>query len=655
MVRFPGQSVYLSIFSAIIICVCFTTVPVCRAAHPTVSYEQTELFPVYDLIKPNVTFWTNIFTQYTRGQALVHDMGNLSRIYEEIKLNPAKTQQAARANKKIKKAALEKYKTVLMNLSKGKTPHTPLEKKVAALFPDKTKPSAFRWAARRLRVQTGLKEHFMEGVIRSGALIDEFKMIIKSYGLPEDLAYLPCLESAYDVHTYSKYGAAGLWQFTHYTGKLFMDINYVVDLRRDPIVSTHGAAQLLKRNYEKLQNWPMAITAYNHGLYGMSRAKAKHKTYPAIHANYSSRSFKFASRNFYPEFIAARNVAKNYIKYYGHITLDKPGQLTRYKVKGFLPAKTLVDNLPMDLKTLQAMNPSLRKPVFDGKKYIPAGHTLYLPKHIPSDLLDKTLEPLYLTAQRVTPFHRVVRGDTAGNIADTYKVPLRDLIALNGLGRKAVIRVGQTLKIPLKEESARRPTGGMPQSNTQSEPETEPISANQPAPGKPAKLPRNLKVVTSDLELKTVHDEKGHRYAVIHATYEETINDYADWLGIDAEKIRKLNKMSPTQTLSAGHEVTLPLPADGAADFNEKRIEFHQEIIEDFFDAYVIAGTHRYTVAPEDTTWDICRKKLDIPFWLLQKFNPDIRINVSASKGRVLLYPLAEPRAKHPDGSKDLS
>nr|WP_319491137.1 LysM peptidoglycan-binding domain-containing protein [uncultured Desulfobacter sp.] len=654
MARFPGQKVYLSILSAITICVFGITGPVCRAASPTAPIKQSELFPVYDLIKPNVTFWTHIFTQYTRGQALVHDMEDLSRIYEEIKLNPAKTEEAARANKTIKKAAIEKYKTVLMNLSKGKAPQTALEKKVAALFPDKTKPSAFRGAAQRLRVQTGLKEHFMEGVIRSGALIDEFKTIINSYGLPEDLAYLPCLESAYDVHTYSKYGAAGLWQFTNYTGKLFMDINYEVDQRRDPIASTHGAAQLLKRNYETLQNWPMAITAYNHGLYGMSRAKARHETYPAIYENYSSRSFKFASRNFYPEFIAAHHVAKNYVKYYGNITLDKPGQETRYKVKGFLSAKELADKLPVDLKTLQAMNPALRQPVFDGKKYIPEGHTLYLPKHISSDMLDKALLPLYRTTQRVTPFHRVVRGDTAGSIADAYKVPLKDLIAMNGLGRKAVIRVGQTLKIPFKEERART-MDGMPQSKARPQPATEPVSATQPGPNKLPKLPRDLKVVTSDLELKTVHDEKGRKYAVIHATYEETIDNYADWLGIDADEIRRLNKMSPTQNLSAGHEVTLPLPAGSVTDFQEKRFEFHQEIIEDFFDAYFIAGTQTYTVASEDTTWDVCRKKLDIPFWLLQKFNPDIRINGSAAKGRVLLYPLAAPRAKHPDGSKDLS
>ncbi|WP_320041138.1 transglycosylase SLT domain-containing protein [uncultured Desulfobacter sp.] len=450
MARFSGPSVCFIVFVSIVIGACGSAAPVCQAAQPAASPEQAELFPVYDLIKPNVKFWTNIFTQYTRGQALVHDMGDLSRIYEEIKLNPAKSRAAARTNKKTKKKVLKKYRAILIGLSKGETPKTPTEKKVAALFPDKTKPVTFRRAAQRLRVQTGLKEHFMEGVIRSGALIDEFKMIIKSYGLPEDLAYLPCLESAFDVHTYSKYGAAGLWQFTHYTGKLFMDINQVVDQRRDPIVSTHGAAQLLKRNYEKLQNWPMAITAYNHGLYGMSRAKDKHKTYPAIYSDYSSRSFRFASRNFYPEFIAARKVAKNYIEYYGNIILDKPGQQTRYKVQGFVAAKDLVRALPVDLHTLKTMNPALRKPVFDGKKYIPPGQTLYLPKHISLDLLNKTLGPLYRTAQRYTPFHRVVKGDTAGSIANTYKVPLKELIAMNGLGKKATIRVGQTLKIPFK-------------------------------------------------------------------------------------------------------------------------------------------------------------------------------------------------------------
>ncbi|MCG8549150.1 MAG: lytic transglycosylase, partial [Desulfobacterales bacterium] len=108
MTRSPELSGRLSIFVLIIAGVCAFTGMVCHAAQPHASLEQAERFPVYDLIKPNVTFWTDIFTIYTRGQALVHDMGDLSRIYEEIKLNPAKTKDAARANKETKKKALKK-------------------------------------------------------------------------------------------------------------------------------------------------------------------------------------------------------------------------------------------------------------------------------------------------------------------------------------------------------------------------------------------------------------------------------------------------------------------------------------------------------------------------------------------------------------------
>jgi len=66
-------------------------------------------------------------------------------------------------------------------------------------------------------------------------------------------------------------------------------------------------------------------------------------------------------------------------------------------------AKDIVRKLPVDLETLQVMNPAFREPVFDGRKHIPPGQTLYLPKHISPDLLDKTLGPLYQTAQRPTP------------------------------------------------------------------------------------------------------------------------------------------------------------------------------------------------------------------------------------------------------------
>ncbi|MCP4722265.1 MAG: lytic transglycosylase domain-containing protein, partial [Desulfobacteraceae bacterium] len=239
-----------------------------HAATQEIEKPRIEIFPVYPSIVPNVAFWTDMFTRYTRSQGVIHDIRNLDRIYEVIRLDPARTRTAEKKNKKAKKIVIAKYKKILLALAAGKPPATPKEKQVAKLFGSKASSKNFKRAAHGIRCQTGLSQHFKEGLIRSGAVIDEFKQIFKSHGLPIDLAYLPCVESSFDFTAYSKFGAAGIWQFTRGTGRMYMEIGYVVDQRRDPYISTQAAARLLKRNYAKLKEWPLALTAYNHGVNG---------------------------------------------------------------------------------------------------------------------------------------------------------------------------------------------------------------------------------------------------------------------------------------------------------------------------------------------------------------------------------------------------
>jgi len=90
------------------------------------------------------------------------------------------------------------------------------------------------------------------------------------------------VESSFDVTASSKAGAAGMWQFTRATGKKYLTVNRVLDERRDPIRASEAAAKLLKQNYERLRNWPMALTAYNHGVAGVLRAKEAMGTYEAL-------------------------------------------------------------------------------------------------------------------------------------------------------------------------------------------------------------------------------------------------------------------------------------------------------------------------------------------------------------------------------------
>ncbi len=423
-----------------------------HAATRDLEKPEIEIFPVYPSIAPNVAFWTDMFTRYTRSQGVIHDIRNLDRIYEVIRLDPARTRTAEKKNKKAKKIVMEKYKKILLALASGRVPATPKEKQVAKLFGSKAGPKDFKRAAHGIRCQTGLSRQFREGLIRSGAVIDKFKQIFRSHGLPIDLAYLPCVESSFDFTAYSKFGAAGIWQFTRGTGRMYMEIGYVVDQRRDPYISTQAAARLLKRNYAKLKEWPLALTAYNHGVNGMLRAQKKKGGYEEIFNSYQGRSFKFASRNFYSEFLAARQVAKNYKHYFGDIPFEKPVQFTRFTTKGYLPASALAQGLGLELKKLQTLNPSLRTPVFNGRKHIPKGFELRLPKHITHKTITRVTAGLCQAKQKPSRFHVVKKGDTAGRIARTHSVALNDLISANGLGRRATIYIGQNLRIPVQGE-----------------------------------------------------------------------------------------------------------------------------------------------------------------------------------------------------------
>src|SRR5205823_3581451 len=102
-------------------------------------------------------------------------------------------------------------------------------------------------------------------------------------------------------------GASGIWQFMPGMGKKYLQVGNLVDERNSPIKATEAAAKLMLSNFRVLKTWPLAITAYNHGAGGLIKASKKLQTkdLPEIIAKFRSRSFSFASQNFFCEFLAA--------------------------------------------------------------------------------------------------------------------------------------------------------------------------------------------------------------------------------------------------------------------------------------------------------------------------------------------------------------
>ena len=605
-------------------------------ALPMNGWTAADPFPIYPAIRPNVEFWKFVYSRYSTRQGIIHDNQNLNIIYGIIKLRHPESMGARKINRQRIKKAKYKYRQILERFAKGQSPRSAEALKIAALFGPNAKKSQFRRAAAQIRCQVGQKDRFREGIIRSGAYMKKIRQIFKQKKLPVDLSYLPHVESSFNPKAYSKFGAAGMWQFVRSTGKRYMRVDYVVDERRDPILSSDAAARLLKDNYEKLGTWPLAITAYNHGANGLARAKRINGGYEEIFKNYRGRRFKFASRNFYSEFLAARDVAENYERHFGKLKLAKPEPYRALKMPGYVNVIQLSNHLNVDVEKIRRLNPSLRKPVYRAEKYIPKGFQLRLPPETSQNtkLLTAGLPPeLVRSKQKRSRFHRVDRGDTAGKIARLHGVSIRELIRANNLNSRATIRVGQNLIIPGSTHIAA--------AKSEKEPLKEAVAMKAAAPEKPPpeaiteKPPSTLEtdvevnpyVVSGNFQVEHEKKQKGVPTGVIRVAVAETLGHYADWLQVPTRSIRRLNGFRHGQVLRIHQKVRIPLNRITKAEFEEKRLEYHEELVQDFFNAYRVEQTQTYHIKTGDNIWTLCKDVFEIPLWLFLTYNEGLDLN----------------------------
>ncbi len=631
------------------------------------SGEKTEPFPTYPCIESNIAFWKKVYGTYSTSQGIIHDRRNLDIIYEIVPLKDPRSPGAAKYNGKKVDNTRKKYERLLKRLASDREPQTKEEKRVYGLFTRQGAQKILKDAYRHVRFQLGQKDRFRQGVVRSGAYFEEIQRIFKQYGLPADLAYLPHVESSFDYDAYSKFGAAGIWQFTRGTGQRFMTIDYTVDERRDPLRATHAAARLLKENYEALGSWPMAVTAYNHGTNGMLKAKRAHGDYETILRCYDGRTFGFASRNFYSEFLAAREIAKNYQAYFGDLQKAAPIRRHSMTLPGHMAVQDVARLFRVGEETIREFNPALRAPVYNGQKYVPKGYMLHLPENAAdSEYAAEIPAHLLKARQKPSRFYRVRRGDTAGAIARKHGVDMNDLIMANGLNSRATIYAGQNLRIPVPGEKiilasrSKSPAGTTAVVNNAQKPSKAPSSktplpastptaASVPAePATPAPEPTQVAqapqlpaseitseateeiaevnpwVVVGNFSVLKVFTRNGKTVGLIQVEPEETLGHYADWLQIPTQRIRNLNRFSFHRSIVVGQKLEIPLGETSPELFEEKRYEYHKEMEEDFFAVYVVKKTESYLIQSGDNIWTLCQEKFDLPLWLVKKYNSEM-------------------------------
>ena len=348
------------------------------------NFGATGQFPVPAEIRPNVDFWRHVYGVWSRGQVAFHDDEHMDVIYEVAQLpGPIKggytstQKQWVRSKKSAYRSRLERLESKVR--SGERLSRT--DKELAAKFKKAGGIQLVYGASDRLRVQRGLRERFRRGVEISGRYDSEFRDIMRRHGVPEDLALLPHVESSFQTNARSSVGAAGVWQFMPGTGRQFMDVNRTIDERLDPILAADGAARYLSSAHNKLGSWPLAITSYNHGVGGMTNAKAIYgNDIGRIVRNYNGRAFKFASRNFYAEFVAAREVARHPRKYFPEgVHYEKPWPYDRLVLRSSMPAQHVAKHYGVSTHSLANLNLHWRGRAKSGRSQLPSGTTVWLP------------------------------------------------------------------------------------------------------------------------------------------------------------------------------------------------------------------------------------------------------------------------------------
>ena len=225
------------------------------------------------------------------------------------------------------------------------------------------------------RFQTDLRGFFASALSRSGRYVPRMSSILEKEGLPQELAYLPLIESGFRTQAVSRAGAVGPWQFIRTTGQRYgLRIDQYVDERRDPVKSTHAAARYLKDLYDMFGNWHLSLAAYNTGEGHITRILGR-----GVADDFwqmSDRGYLYQeTEDYVPQFLAALHIAEEPQAYGFDPPDEAPVHYDLVTIKKSLSLATVAQLSGTSTDTIKELNPALHRGIVP-----PQGYAVRLPK-----------------------------------------------------------------------------------------------------------------------------------------------------------------------------------------------------------------------------------------------------------------------------------
>jgi len=210
---------------------------------------------------------------------------------------------------------------------------------------------------------------------RSGRYVPGMSTILRRRGLPQELAYLPLIESGFRPHAVSRAGAVGPWQLIAATGRRYgLRIDRYVDERRDPVKSTHAAARYLKDLYAMFGNWHLSLAAYNNGEHNIARILETRQ----VEDFWEMRRRGYLcteTADFVPLFLAALRIAETPETYGFAAPTEQPLRYDLVRLTRPLSLATVARLSGTSTGTIKELNPALHRGVLP-----PHGYAVRVPK-----------------------------------------------------------------------------------------------------------------------------------------------------------------------------------------------------------------------------------------------------------------------------------
>lgn len=299
-----------------------------------------------------------------------------------------------------------------------------------------------------LFTKSGEKGFFISSYKRSGRYREQIVSELKAAGLPEELSWLPLIESGFKVNALSKARALGLWQFIPSTGYKFgLKRDKYIDERLDPEKSTQSAISYLIELHKIFGDWSTVLAAYNCGEGRVLRVIRDQNI------NYLDNFWDLYERlpretaRYVPRFLATLHILNDPEKYGLKLPeVDKPLSYETLTVSKQVHLKNIAKAINVSEKALKELNPELRYNILPNDNYtlrLPLDKGTILLAAIDDLPISKPPSPAYV-------HHRVKTGETLSAIAKRYKTSVKKIMRANNLRRSNFIVAGKKLKIPLR-------------------------------------------------------------------------------------------------------------------------------------------------------------------------------------------------------------